>query len=90
LALSAPPWSRELELRCDELATALETICAEIRQLMPTRSPRKPRNPSLATAIERAEKSGKQVSSVTLMPDGMKLNFGESEPGEASNSVAAR
>lgn len=42
------------------------------------------RQPSLATQIRRAEKSGREVTSVTL-PDGTRLNFGDGEPSEANN-----
>jgi hypothetical protein len=40
------------------------------------------RKPSIATMIKRAEKSGKEVTSI-VTPDGTTLNFGEAEPSEA-------
>jgi hypothetical protein len=45
---------------------------------------RKPRKPSISKMIERAEKAGKPVTSVT-MPDGTKLSFAEPTPADADN-----
>jgi hypothetical protein len=59
----------------------------------PVRS-RKPRLPTIATLIARAEKAGKAVASVTT-PDGTTITFAEPEPEPASgnpwlNDLAAR
>ena len=83
-------WTEQLRLRCDRLFTALDTICDQIRpaaaQPMPPRSRRqqKPRNPSIATLIERAEKTGKAVTSITT-PDGHTIHFDETKPTDANN-----
>lgn len=50
----------------------------------PPQRRRRKRTPSIATMIKRAEKSGREVTSVTL-PDGTRLHFGECEPSEANN-----
>jgi hypothetical protein len=42
---------------------------------------RKPRKPSIATLIKRAEKSGRPVTSIT-MPDGTTINFSQEPSGE--------
>jgi len=90
-SLSPPPWNnRKMLLRCEELAGALNTICDQIRpaaaQPMPPRSRRqqKPRNPSIATLIKRAEKTGKAVTSITT-PDGHTIHFDETKPTDANN-----
>jgi hypothetical protein len=44
------------------------------------------RNPSIAALIKRVEKSGREVTSVTL-PDGTKLNFGEPDATTTSNDL---
>jgi hypothetical protein len=56
-------------------------------QPIPPQSPRrqhKPRKPSIATLIKRAEKTGQRVTSITL-PDGTTLTFGETTPTDANN-----
>jgi hypothetical protein len=50
----------------------------------PAKAARKPRKPSIATLIKRAEKSGRPVTSV-MLPDGTTINFGEATSTDASN-----
>jgi hypothetical protein len=54
-------------------------------QIEPTSKVRTPRKPTLATLIKRAEKTGRQVTSITT-PDGTTLHFGEPEPAAPENS----
>jgi hypothetical protein len=49
-----------------------------------TKPHRRPRKPSIATLVKRAEKTGKPVTSVTL-PDGTVLHFGKVEDTETGN-----
>jgi hypothetical protein len=49
-----------------------------------SRRPHKPRKPSIATLVKRAEKTGKTVTSITT-PDGTTIHFGETKPTDASN-----
>jgi hypothetical protein len=52
----------------------------------PLKSPRerKPRKPSIATLVARAERTGKRVTSITT-PDGTTINFGEPVSAESNN-----
>jgi hypothetical protein len=52
----------------------------EDREGKKSHGPRKP----LRALIMQAEKAGKNVSSI-IMPDGVTLRFGESQPTEVSN-----
>lgn len=45
---------------------------------------KRPRKPSIATLVKRAEKTGKTVTSITTA-DGTTINFGAPEPSEANN-----
>ena len=49
------------------------------------RRKRKPRKPSIDRLIRQAERSGKKVTSATIMPDGMKLEFGEPTKPECND-----
>jgi hypothetical protein len=75
---SALPWNNgELQLRCEELAQALNFIYQKIPP--PRHRQHKPRKPSIAELLkeaEEAEKTGKIVTSITT-PDGTKYTFGE-------------
>ena len=50
----------------------------------PAKPARKPRKPSIATLIKRAEKTGRTVTSITT-PDGTTIHFDESKPTDANN-----
>jgi hypothetical protein len=68
------------EFAGETFATALERAVGRPK----TKRAAVRRKPSIATMIKRAEKSGREVTSVTL-PDGTRLNFGESAPSETKN-----
>src|SRR5262249_58457926 len=47
-------------------------------------APKRPRKPSIATLVKRAEKTRRPVTSITT-PDGTTIQFGETNPTDASN-----
>jgi hypothetical protein len=64
----------------DEIPPGAENSVQPYRVVAPTR----PRKPSIATLIKRAETTGKTVTSITTA-DGTTINFGEPKPTDASN-----
>jgi hypothetical protein len=57
-------------------------------QIEPTPKVRRPRKPTLATLIKRAEKTGKHVTSITT-PDGITFTFGKATDANNPWDVAA-
>ena len=51
----------------------------------PAEDARKPRRPTLATALRQAAKAGKSVKGAEVYPDRVALQFGEPEPAKPEN-----
>ena len=80
-----PLTAEQREQRMHTLATCEATIGIDISRARWWPSLRKPPKPRLRTLVERAEKAtGKTVTAITTMADGVKLDLGTGTPEPAA------
>jgi hypothetical protein len=73
-----------LSLSLDDYEAARRSYEALCNSTAKPARKRRERKPSVASLVNRAEKTGKAVTSVTL-PDGTTLTFGEASPARHSS-----
>ena len=70
---------RFVTLACLSALDALRMLLHALRMLLSSPKRKRQRRRRLDLTIAEAEKSGKTVQAVTLLPDGIKLDFGKAE-----------
>jgi hypothetical protein len=71
------------DMGAEEIARCRQ-YSAAFREVLYGKRPRRQRKPNIGRMIAAAERSGKNVISITT-PDGLTIHFGKGEPTEASN-----